>query len=257
MTSISRTTGSLPLLAILAVIVLVSGGLAAAPASDGAGDETSAQAAGEQFRGGCRRATNQTTDASGSCACRHGAGMDPGARGMGRGPGPGPAHGAGAGMGHGMGSRMGQGRSGTGSPAAGHQGVMEATRALVHDYRQDIVREIEDVENGVATITRAPGNPEAVAMLQRHVGEMKDLLEGGGRIRAWDPLFSEIFDHYDEVEIAVEALEDGIRVTETSANPEVVKLIRAHARKVSEFVALGPEAVHQPTALPSDYLDSE
>ena len=134
---------------------------------------------------------------------------------------------------------------------------MVATRALVHDYRQDIVRQIEDIENGVATTTRAPGNPEAVAVLQRHVGEMKGLIEGGGRIRAWDPLFSEIFDHYDEIEMVIETLEDGVRVTETSTNPEVVKLIRAHARKVNEFVAQGPEAVHQPTALPDDYRGSE
>ena len=82
---------------------------------------------------------------------------------------------------------------------------------------------------------------------------MKDLLEGGGRIRAWDPHFSEIFDHYDEVDMVVEALDDGVRVTETSENPEVVKLIRAHARKVDDFVARGPAAVHEPTALPDDY----
>jgi hypothetical protein len=134
---------------------------------------------------------------------------------------------------------------------------MQATRALVHEYRQDIVREIEDIPNGVATTTRSPGNPGAVGVLERHVREMKGLIEDGGRIRVWDPLFSEIFDHYDEIEMVVETLEDGVRVIETSENPEVVKLIRAHARKVSEFVARGPAAVHESTPLPADYQANE
>ena len=118
MTNSSRTTGTRPLLAILAMIVLVSGSLEGAVASDGAGDDPGAQAADEQFRGGCRRATNQTADAGGFCACRHAAGMDPGAPGMGRGQGsrkgPGRAHGPDAGIGRGMGPRMGHGRGGAG-----------------------------------------------------------------------------------------------------------------------------------------------
>jgi hypothetical protein len=130
---------------------------------------------------------------------------------------------------------------------------MVATRALIHEYRQDMVREIEDIPNGVATTTRSPGDPEAAAVLERHVREMKGLLEDGGQIRAWDPLFREILDHSDEIEMAVETLEEGVRVVETSENPEVVKLIRAHARKVSEFVARGPAAVHESTPLPDDY----
>lgn len=134
-----------------------------------------------------------------------------------------------------------------------NQDVMQATRALVHDYRDDLVRVVEEIENGVVTVTRSPENPEAVSVLQRHVNEMKGLLENGGRIRVWDPLFSELFDHYEEVEMVVETLEDGVRVTETSANPEVVKLIQAHARKVDEFVARGPAAAHEPTPLPSNY----
>ena len=161
----------------------------------------------------------------------------------------------GRGKGYGNGTGPGAERSGCGR--GGNQDVMQATRALIHEYRGDLVREIEDVPNGVVTVTRSPENPEAVAVLQRHVGEMKSLLEGGGRIRAWDPLFAEIFDHYDEIEMVIETLGDGVKVTETSTNPEVVKLIRAHARKVDEFVARGPAAAHEPTALPEDYLDSE
>ncbi|NNL66901.1 MAG: hypothetical protein HKP30_11700 [Myxococcales bacterium] len=164
------------------------------------------------------------------------------------GPGMGRGQGRGSGARHGMGP----------GPGAGGRGrdVMEATHALVHDYRGSIVREVEEIENGVITVTRSPEDPEAAAMLRRHVLEMKELLADGGRIRLWDPLFSEIFDRYDEVDMVVEELEDGVRVTETSNDPEVVKLIQAHARKVDDFVARGPAAVHEPTPLPDGYRGS-
>ncbi len=135
----------------------------------------------------------------------------------------------------------------------GGRDVMQATHALVHDYRESIVREVEEIENGVVTVTRSPEDPEAAAMLQRHVGEMKDLMAEGGRVRVWDPLFSEIFDRYEEVDMVVEKIDGGVRVTETSQDPEVVKLIQAHARKVSDFLARGPAAVHEPTPLPEGY----
>ena len=83
---------------------------------------------------------------------------------------------------------------------------------------------------------------------------MRGLLEGGGQIRSWDPLFREIFEHRDEIVMEIEQLEDGVRVTETADNPEVVKLIRTHARKVSEFVARGPAAVHEETPIPAGYV---
>lgn len=153
------------------------------------------------------------------------------------------------GMGRGMGREMGMGMGmGTGSP-----GRMESIHALVHSYRLDIQREVEEIEGGVVTVTRSPSNPEAARTLARHVQEMSDLLEGQGRIRGWDPVFREIFDHRSEIDLEIEWLEDGVRVTETSENPEVVKLIRAHARKVSDFVARGPAAVHEETPLPDDY----
>lgn len=161
------------------------------------------------------------------------------------------------GRGHTMRQGMGAGGGRSEARGANRPEVMQATHALVHEHRQDIVREIENIDDGVITVTRSPGNPEAVSVLQRHVREMKGLLEGGGRLRAWDPLFSEVFKHYAEIDMAVEALDDGVRVIETSENPEVVKLIQAHARKVSEFLARGPAAVHEATPLPDDYRPGE
>ena len=80
-----------------------------------------------------------------------------------------------------------------------------------------------------------------------------DASDGGGRVRNWDPLFREIFDHRSEIVMEIETVEGGVRVTETSENPAVAALIKAHAYKVSEFVARGPAAVHEATPLPEGY----
>ncbi len=48
-------------------------------------------------------------------------------------------------------------------------------------------------------------------------------------------------------------LENGIEVTVTSDDAEVVKLVRAHAYKVSDFVKRGHAALHEGMGLPEDY----
>lgn len=152
-------------------------------------------------------------------------------------------------MGYGSRQGAGYGRRGPGGGPA----VMATARELVHEYRHEIERQVQDAENGVLTVTRAPHSPEAAAAIHRHVHEMKGLLEEGGAVRMWDPLFRELFAVAEEISMQIEELVDGMRVTETSENPEVVALIRAHARKVNEFIDRGPAAVHEETPLPEGY----
>jgi hypothetical protein len=132
----------------------------------------------------------------------------------------------------------------------GHHELMASIHFLI-DHRDQVVREVEPIDGGVLTTTRAPKNPELAAKIQQHVREMYALLENGGRIHQWDPLFKALFDNAEKIELTYEDLEDGIRVRETSTDPEVVELIRAHAEKVNDFVARGREAMHEATPLPS------
>jgi len=232
-------------LVILAIVVAVAGtALAAVDTPPPAGSETVPAGSETELDpkepgrkggccGGCRKAQSAVeTDG------------DTPRRGAGKGR---PGEGKGCGMGARRGQQKGAGQHGA------NQDVMQTVRSLVHDYRHEIDREVEYIENGVITVTRSPSDPEAARALERHVLEMKGLLENGGRIRNWDPLFTELFDHADEITMSIETLDDGVRVVETSDNPEVAKLIQAHARKVSEFVERGPEAVHEETALPDGY----
>lgn len=133
----------------------------------------------------------------------------------------------------------------------GGRAVMRSAMTLIHNHTS-IERTVEEVPGGVRTVTTTT-DPALVDTLREHVREMALEIELGGRVRQWDPLFAEIFDHYEEISLSIMDVEGGVEVVETSKNDEVVKLIRAHAAKVDEFVARGPAAAHEATPLPEDY----
>lgn len=162
--------------------------------------------------------------------------------------GKGPGHGKGCG-------RMQRGRgagAGAGRGMMGHRSQMQNAHALIASHAE-IERQVELLDDGVRTVTTS-ANPELVETLRRHVTEMKQMIEEGGRIRNWDPLFATIFDHRDAIVMRVEEVEGGVAVTETSTDPAVAALIQAHAAKVDDFVARGPAAYRESTPLPDDYL---
>jgi hypothetical protein len=69
-----------------------------------------------------------------------------------------------------------------------------------------------------------------------------------------DPLFRELFDHADKIELQIEDIDNGVVVKETSADPQVVKLIQQQAKRaVSEFVESGMQRAMKPTPLPKGY----
>ena len=143
----------------------------------------------------------------------------------------------------------GHGRRGRGGSSGGPQRPEVANaRALV--ARHELVdRVVEEIPGGVRTTTTSE-DPETAELLRNHAEQMKALVEGGGHIRMWDPLFVELLASSDLVEMSVRPLDDGVEVTETSSDPWVETLIRAHAEKVSDMVSRGREAAHEPTPLP-------
>ena len=131
---------------------------------------------------------------------------------------------------------------------------MRPIRQMLMNHEQ-IERRVEDLPNGVKTWTTS-NNPAIASAIQKHVRQMKDRMEEDKPIRQMDPLFREIFEHADEIEMEIEDLENGVMVIETSADPQVVKLIRQHAhRAVSEFAQQGMQRAMQPTPLPEGYQE--
>ena len=163
-------------------------------------------------------------------------------------------------MGMAMGGGTGAGRSPVGDAGPGPAGpggmaqVMQAFQQLLTDHAK-IKRTVEDVPGGVVTVTTSE-DPVVAATIRAHVRQMKKRLETGQPLRMWDPLFVELFRHHDQIEMEIEDIPGGVKVTETSQDTHVALLVRQHARRgVSEFVARGWDRAHEPTPLPDGYGD--
>jgi len=150
-----------------------------------------------------------------------------------------------------QGPRGGGMRGGMGGPGA----VMPDAMRLLHNYAS-LERKVEEIPNGVKT-TSTTNDPAVLELLRRHPREMYSYYEKGGVVRPFDPMFSELSRVADKVTMEFKNVENGIEVVATSDDPEVVKLIRAHAYKVSEFVKRGMEALHEGAPLPDDYHPAE
>lgn len=129
---------------------------------------------------------------------------------------------------------------------------MAQDRDIFHyllENHKDISRSIKKLENGVETITESL-KPEITKKIQEHAASMHERVKKGNGIRLRDPLFAEIFKHYDQIEMKIEKTEKGVKVIEISKNAEVVKLIQEHAEVVSKFVKEGFAEAHREHPVP-------
>ena len=187
------------------------------------------------------------------------------ASGAGRG-GPGRGYGPGRGTGMGRGAARTGGGQGMGccgqcwgggagaraqtDVAPGAMGMSAAEHGNVFDLLSShaaITRKVVQIPGGVKTTTTTT-KPELVETLRAHVRQMSRHLKQGQPVRIWDPVFRDVFAHHDEITLVAKDIDGGIEVTETSENPEVVPLIRAHAKKVDAFLAGGHAAARPPWA---------
>ncbi len=166
--------------------------------------------------------------------------------------------------GDGMGEGMGTGMMGETTPgwmmSRGMDARIGRDMPVIHDLlagHERIERRVEDIPGGIRAVTRSD-DPELAERIRTHVWQMRERIEEDDPIRQMDPLFREIFEHHEAIEMAIDEVPSGVRVTETSEDPQVALLIRQHARHaVSEFVADGMERAMRPTPLPPGYRDEE
>jgi hypothetical protein len=129
------------------------------------------------------------------------------------------------------------------SQHGGHMGdpAQQKDRAVFQyllNQGPSIERNVRFTDNGVETLTES-AVPEVAAKIKEHVQAMKGRVEDVRPIRMRDPLFAAIFENAAAISMKVEETEHGVRVTETSEHPYVVKLIQEHAKVVSNFVKYG------------------
>ncbi|MEM9587434.1 MAG: DsrE family protein [Planctomycetota bacterium] len=157
----------------------------------------------------------------------------------------------------GPGQGRGQGFRGGRGPGVGHHGLGGPDTVPhgghAHDQRHDADREVfqfllsnhkkinrtvKQLPDGVKTVTESDVD-EIADRIKEHVHWMQDRIKNTNPIRMRDPLFAEIFRHADKITMTHQETEKGVRVTETSKDPYVAKLIQEHARVVSGFVERG------------------
>lgn len=133
-----------------------------------------------------------------------------------------------------------------------NQGGMRQYRDVFHFLLKNhlqIERTVQILPNGVETLTTSE-DEEVVIHLQKHVNQMKGLVESGQPIRRSDPLFAAIFQHHHLIEMKVENIPSGVKVIETSVDPMVAELVKAHAQVVSLFVEYGFEEARRSHPVP-------
>lgn len=151
---------------------------------------------------------------------------------------------------------MGDGDSPDWMMSRGMDDSMMADMPVIHDLlaaHDRIRRDVEDLPGGIRARTTS-SDSEIAGLIRRHVDDMATRVREGRPIRQMDPLFREIFAHHEEIDLRVDEVDGGVLVAETSQDPQVVLLIRQHARRaVTEFVRDGMSRAMKPTPLPTGY----
>jgi hypothetical protein len=143
------------------------------------------------------------------------------------------AQGFGRGAGRGRGPGMGRGPGG--------DTTLASDQAVFHyllEHHAAINREVTELPNGVRTRTTS-ADAEVASKIREHVAAMHERVVAGRGLRYWDPLFAEIFKYADKIEMEVTDIEGGVEVVETSSDAMVARLIKAHAKVVSNFAKRG------------------
>ena len=125
---------------------------------------------------------------------------------------------------------------------------METIHYLL-DNRSMIRRSVENLPTGVETLTESD-DPQVAAGIKKHVGSMYERMKQARPIHQRDPLFRELFNQADKIHMDLEETDNGVRVRETSEDPQVAKLVQEHARVLNLFLANGRAEVHKNHALP-------
>uniref|UniRef100_A0A383VGK1 Secreted protein n=1 Tax=Tetradesmus obliquus TaxID=3088 RepID=A0A383VGK1_TETOB len=162
------------------------------------------------------------------------------------------------GPGRGFGPGMGMGGGGLmmgGGPNSGQGGDYAQVFHALLSAHQSIKRTVQPTNKGISSLTES-NNPRVARLIQLHVEQMRQLLEGCGngqcpsQPRFWDPLFAAVYRNAHKIDMEVEPATKGVKVAETGNDPQSVQLVQMHAAVVSSFVKNGMAEMHQSHAAP-------
>ena len=128
----------------------------------------------------------------------------------------------------------------------------DTTKQEVSDLKEifrshkGISRDVTNISNGIITTTEAEDETLREAIIS-HVSMMVTRLQEGKnpQVMIQSPTLDALFEVYDEIETEIEQTEMGVKVIQTSANPDIVELLQTHAAEVSDMSKRGMQAVHE------------
>jgi hypothetical protein len=157
-------------------------------------------------------------------------------------------------MKHGGGHGHMHGADGTGHDMANMPGLRgenataeeSAELALMFRKFQTLSREVENLPNGIRTVTRS-SDPDVMDALVSHAVGMIDRVgqKDDPKIFIQSPTLDIFFARGDRILSEIDVTEEGLVVIQTSDDPEVVAAMHEHAAEVTAMVEQGMHAVHQ------------
>ena len=114
-----------------------------------------------------------------------------------------------------------------------------------------IRRTVTALPDGLAAVTESD-DPAVATLIKDHALAMQVRMTEGQAIRTWDPVFKELFERHGKVKLAVMLTEKGVSITETTTDPETLKLLRAHSAGITDMVREGSRASQRETPRVAD-----
>lgn len=111
---------------------------------------------------------------------------------------------------------------------------------------ETITREVTNLENGIKTVTRS-SDADVMKTLISHSISMIDRVnrKDDPKIIIQSPTLNAFFLHGDEIDSNIEVTEEGLVITQTSENTELVEALQKHAAEVTAMADRGMQAVHE------------
>lgn len=111
---------------------------------------------------------------------------------------------------------------------------------------QTLTREVENLPNGIRSVTRS-SDPAVMDALVSHTVGMIDRVHAKDdpKILIQSPTLDIFFMRGEKIRSDVEMTDDGIVVIQTSDDPEIVAALHVHAAEVTDMAERGMQAVHE------------
>jgi hypothetical protein len=125
-----------------------------------------------------------------------------------------------------------------------HNGMMGVDPADMSRYTEmfnrhsEITRTVEEIPGGIRTTTQS-NSPDLVGQLQAHVSSMYSHVDQGAEVMCMSGSLPTLFRNASGYRRQLTLTPTGVIAEETSDDPNLTQVIRAHAQEVTGFVVNG------------------